>query len=269
VTITTYGVTMVRDEGDIIEGTIRHMHAEVDGLLIADNRSIDGTRELLKVLADELPNVTVVDDLDPAYYQAAKMTALAARAAADFGAAWIVPFDADELWVAPAGRIADVLAELSGPNVVRAAIYNHFRTGLDTADPDPFRSMVWRMAQPAELGKVAFRWRPGAEIHQGNHGVTLPHDLYPGAPRTGLLQLHHFPYRSESQFITKAANGAEAYRLTDLPPDMGAHWRSYGEILDRHGEAVLRASYQEHFMHWLPTEVGMVRDPAPYLRWQQ
>lgn len=269
--MTTWGVSMMRDEADVAEGTLRHMAGEVDRLIVADNRSIDGTREILARLAEELP-LTVVDDLDPAYYQALKMTALAARAAAeepDDDPPWIVPFDADELWYSPYGRIREVLADLSsGFTICQAPLYNHFRTGLDVDDPDPFRSMVWRMSEPGALGKVAFRWQPGAKIQQGNHGVVLPHDPFQGY-RSDALELRHFPFRSPEQFVTKAANGAEAYRLTDLPYDMGQHWRSYGEILDRHGEAGLRSVYHVHFVHWSPTDAGMVRDPAPYLRWEQ
>ncbi len=261
---------MVRDEVDIIAGTCEHMADEVDRLIIADNRSIDGTRDVLAELAQKLPLI-VVDDLDPAYYQAEKITRLAARAAAEEPEAdppWIVPFDADELWYTPHGRIREVLPTLVGGfDVVEATLYNHFRTGVDETNPDPFRSMVWRMQAPGALGKVAFRWQPGAKIHQGNHGVTLPHDPHRGF-RSTALQLRHFPYRSAAQFVQKATNGAEAYRLTDLPYDMGQHWRAYGEILDRHGHLGLASVYETHFVHWSPTDSGMVRDPAPYRRWQ-
>lgn len=267
--IPVVGVSMVRDEADIIAGTLTHMADEVDALLVADNRSIDGTRETLRKLTVDLPvPLEVVDDLDPAYYQSDKMTALAARVAAAYdGDVWIVPFDADEIWYSPAGRIRDVLADVK-VSVCEAALYNHFRTDLDVDDPDPFRSMVWRTAQPADLGKVAFRWRAGARIEQGNHGVYLPNDLYRGLPSTVTLQLRHFPYRSAEQFVSKARNGAEAYRLTNLPGDMGAHWRAYGEMLDRYGADYVRGVFDQHFHHRSPTDVGLVRDPAPYLRWQ-
>jgi hypothetical protein len=260
---------MVRDEADVIAGTLAHMADEVDALYVADNRSIDGTRDLLAKAAADLPvPLTVLDDLDPAYYQADKMTALANRVAGEYdGDLWIVTFDADEIWYSPHGPIREVLADVR-VNVCQAALYNHFRTSLDVKDPDPFRSMVWRTGEPAELGKVAFRWRPGARIEQGNHDVTLPHDLTHGL-RSQVLELRHFPYRSGAQFITKAANGAEAYRLTDLPADMGAHWRAYGEMLERYGPDYLLGVFNQHFHHSSPIDMGMVEDPAPYRRWQQ
>lgn len=262
------GVAMVRDEADIIASTVRHMAGEVDRLVIADNRSIDGTREILLKLAGDLPvPMEVVDDLDPAYYQADKMTAMVRRIAGEYdGDVWFVVFDADEIWYSPQGPIRDVLADVK-VNVDEAALYNHFRTGLDVDDPDPIRSMVWRTSERAELGKVAFRWRPGLTMKQGNHDVDMPNDLYRGL-RSNVLALRHFPYRSAEQFLSKARNGAEAYALTDLPADQGAHWRAYGEMLARYGPDYVQAVYEHHFFHESPIDVGMVEDPAPYRRWQ-
>lgn len=268
--IETVAVGMVRDEGDVIEGTILHWLGEVDRVLVADNRSIDGTRDILHSLAATHPNLTVIDDLDPAYYQAEKMTALAATAASWYPATlppWIVPFDADEIWTTvdddPIRVCLDGLWR-AGYNAVIASLYDHYVTALDATDPNPFRSMIWRTAAPAPLAKVAFRWVHGAQIHQGNHGVTLP----TGSPEwaEGKLRVDHFPYRSATQMIHKAHNGAEAYRLTDLPRDTGLHWRQYGELLERHGEDALREVFREHFYYLSPVDSGLVYDPARYLR---
>ena len=99
---------MVKDEADIVAATVAHMCGQVDAVIVADNNSTDGTRDIL----DGLP-VTVVDDPDPAYYQSRKMTALAGRARVEFDATWVIPFDADEWWYSPHGRIADVLEQHS------------------------------------------------------------------------------------------------------------------------------------------------------------
>lgn len=259
--MTTIAVSMVRDEADVIEGVIRHMADEVDELIVADNGSVDGTREILDRLARELP-LTVINDTDPAYYQSAKMTGLANLAAGLHGATWIVPFDADEIWVGE-HRIADLLADQDA-NVATAELFNHLATAVDDPGPDPLRAMVWRQAQPAPLPKVAFRWEPGAIIHQGNHGVTLPS----GAIAKPLLQIRHFPARSAAQWTRKGINGAAAYAATTLPEDQGAHWRSYGRLVEAHGPGVLADIFREHWWYLSPTDAGLVRDPAPYMRWR-
>lgn len=276
--MTTFGISMVRDEADVIEGTLRHMAGEVDELIVANNLSTDGTRDILDQLAKELP-LTVVDDPDPAYFQSRKMSALADQAA-EAGADWIVPFDADEIWFARGDRVSVVLAEL-GRLVYRrvnAVLYHHFRTRFD--DPpgdDPFRTMPWRQAtpggatpqRPEGLPKVAFRWEPGAVVEAGNHGVHLP-SVHREFPPPTLLEVRHFPYRSAEQMCRKARNGAAAYAATDLPEQTGSHWRSYGRILDQpNGEQLLAKVYNDHFCYLSPTDSGLVYDPAPYRRWEQ
>jgi len=256
----TFGICMAKDELDVIEGTVRHMADEVDHLIVADNGSTDGTREVLEELAAFMP-LTVLDDPEPAYYQSDKMTALAVRAVSA-GATWIVPFDADEVWLAPT-RLRDVLADTEA-TVASAALFNHFCTAVDPVAVHPFDSIVWRQANPAPLPKVAFRWEPGAVIHQGNHGVSLPS----GGQVEQLIEVRHFPYRSPEQFVSKARNGAAAYRAADLPENQGAHWRAYGDLLDRHGEDALRDVFRQHFWYLSPVDSGMVLDPAPFMRWQ-
>lgn len=256
-----WAVSMVRDEADVIAGTLQHMAEEgVEGIIVADNLSVDGTRDILADLTRDLP-LTVVDDPDPAYMQSNKMSHLA-RCAADRGAAWVVPFDADELWVFEGDRIANELGRCNA-DVVTAELHNYFPSAIDPPGTDPFATVQWRQRDPAPLPKVAFRWETGCVIHQGNHGVTRPSGGYIDSG----LRVSHFPYRSPEQFVRKARNGAEAYKATNLPPDVGAHWRGYGELLERGGEEALHNVFRTYFWHLSPADAGMVLDPAPYRRW--
>lgn len=257
---------MVRDEADVIGSTLTHLaNEDVDGIIVADNRSTDGTRDILADAQRTLScPLVIVDDPEVGYWQSQKMSDLA-KQAVDRGATWVLPFDADELWYSHIDRLGGLVRNHVDErcNLLNADLYNHFPTAIDELGVSPFETIVWRQRNPGALPKVLFRWEPGSVIHQGNHGVTLPSGerAWPGQ-----VELRHFPYRSAAQFVRKARNGAEAYRATDLPDHVGAHWRAYGDILDRHGEEALAEVFRSHFWFLSPVDAGLIRDPAPYLR---
>ena len=252
----TFGIAMVKDEADIIASTVTNMLRQVDHVIVADNGSTDGTRDILSEL-----DVELIDDPDPAYYQSAKMTALARRAAAG-GADWVVPFDADEWWYCPhAPTIADYLRPIAGQWLtVNATLYDHVATGHDPAVLDPVERIRWRRVNAGALPKVACRVRPDLVIHQGNHGATYDG----GATALDGLVVRHFPYRSADQFVSKAINGAAAYAATDLAQDQGQHWRQYGALINAHGAEVGHDVFRQWF--WIPdptVDASVICDPVP------
>jgi glycosyltransferase involved in cell wall biosynthesis len=255
-------VSMVKDEADIIEGFVRRMAAEADFLIVADNGSTDGTRDMLEDMARDLP-LTVVDDPEVGYYQSRKMTALVAQATKR-GAEVVIPADADEVWYSPFGRIADVLAKYPYASVFGAALYDHVATAEDPDESDPVQRIGWRRREAAPLPKVAVRPFPcvgSVTIHQGNHGAShgMPVDRL-----DGLLVVRHFPYRSSRQFVRKVRNGAAAYAATDLPEQEGQHWRDYGRLLDAGGPAAIDAVFKAWFYSADPwIDPTLIYDPAP------
>jgi glycosyltransferase involved in cell wall biosynthesis len=253
----TFAISMVRDELDIIEHTVRRLAGQVDHILIADNGSTDGTRDVLADLARELP-LTVDDDPEPGYYQSFKMSRLAERAAR-MGAEWVIPVDSDERWYSPHGRIADVLAQ--HPHAVAtAALYDHVASADDGDDPDPVVRIGWRRRDHAPLPKVACRPHLPVTIAQGNHAAEYP----PQSTIDGLLVVRHFPHRSVEQLVRKVRNGAAAYAATDLPPTFGAHWREWGKLLDERGEQAIADLFYEWYWSAAPAEdETLIFDPAP------
>ena len=149
------GVVMVRDEADIIAPTIKHMQTQVDAIIVADNGSVDGTRRILDAMASD--SLLVVDDPVVGYYQSAK---------------WVIPFDADEIWLHVGGwPLRDVLPGLKH-DVIHVPLFDHVATGPLT-ECDPIARMGWRRPKAAPLPKVCYRYDPELTIGMGNHDVRV------------------------------------------------------------------------------------------------
>lgn len=293
--MSTAALMLVKDEVDIIEHTLRHLMEEVDYIVLADNGSTDGTFEIASelLLREDAGHPHGYGDVrideDPAYYQSKKTTAMASWALAH-GFQWAVPCDADEYWYATDGRrIREFLAGLA-PDVgfVRAELYNHLPTGQDdvavcescdnvgwyieadrrtgepeqvqcqVGEPNPFRRIGWRQREHGALAKVACRLRPELEIHMGNHSAWAPGS----SVTTSGLVVRHFSWRSPQQYLHKIRVGEAAFAATDLPEDVGAHWRMWEGKPD---EAVT-----DHFRTWFyipdplsPDRDDLIYDPAP------
>lgn len=253
---------MVKDEADILEPVLRHLKTQVDWVFVSDNGSIDGTPGILQDLQAESAEgwLTVSDDPEPGYFQSQKMTALADRAR-EIGHDWVVPVDADEVWYSDSGaRMADLLTALPSRFLIaEAELYDHVATALDPDEQNPLERLGWRRKKAGVLPKVAARLLPGLVIEQGNHGAH-----YPGqAERIPMFSVRHFPYRSVEQFVRKSVNGAAAYAATDLPYDLGRHWREYGGHYERGGEAAISEIFHTWFWSADPEhDKTLIYDPA-------
>lgn len=203
-----WAVTMVRNEVDVIEEVVRHLLDEgVDQVLAADHGSDDGTYELLQELAASLP-VHVTRVSFAAYHQAQVVTLLS-RAAARNGAAWVVPFDGDELWAAaiPEQRLVDVLRDADA-EVVQAEWIEYVplvESGASGAEPFARRHPFRLPAPDPEFGKVAFRANWLCFVPRGSHRVLLP-----SPTATEGLRVAHFRIRSAEQVHRKATDGRAA-----------------------------------------------------------
>lgn len=251
--MSVWAISRVKDEEDIIARTVGQMASQVDHVLIQDNASSDGTREILEGLG-----VEIEDDPEIAYYQARYMTQLAQRAA-EGGADWVIPFDADEFWYSPHGRIADLLEQHPNHAIAPAQMIDHRATAADPEEADPILRMGWRRREDLPLPKVACRTNIRVEIAEGNH------DAFYAAERVSdLLVVRHYPYRSAEQMIRKVKNGRAGRAATDLPKSVGSHWHEYGAILDNEGEEGLSEVFRRWFWSADPErDKKLMWDPCP------
>lgn len=260
--MSVYGITRSRNEADIIVGSILRMLREVDHIIVGDGSDPgEGTREALEeMVADGFP-LTVIDDQELNWRQREVMTGFA-HMAREQGAAWVLCFDIDEVWLSPVDRIGDALALLpASAMIVLAENYTYAATALDDeTETDPMRRMCWRSAAALPLPKVACRTRPDLVIGHGNHSAH-----YEGKAKTvrGVIRCAHFPYRSPEQFIKRVRGAWPPLRDSGLPESHGSHMWAYGRALDEGGEEALRAWFREGMWFEDPRAAGLVYDPLP------
>ena len=227
-----------RDEGDIVECSIRHMLAEgVDLILLSDQSTPgEGTVETLRELEAETGQVRVYPNDDPCWFQEETMNELAEMAARE-DADWIIPADIDEFWYAEDGRtIAEVL-----PLVLheKQSATRYLHQSWDQRQLDP---------QPPHLGKVAFKWQPDRTVTTGNHAVRGE-----GTPETGVLGIRELHLRSFEHFKAKMKDRAQRLDPKRRAEGAGYHFTRL--------EGLTEEQLEQEWQEWLA--VPTVYDPIP------
>lgn len=228
------GTMMVRDEVDIVAAMVEHHLAQgLDHLIVTDNASVDGTREVLEEYAAQ----GVIElHHDPVHrkQQHSVVTAMARRARTHFAADWVVNADADEFFVPVDKRLTlrDALEEIPvGLFAFTAEVHN--MVGPPAERGAGIGRLHWRDRRSvAELNRVGIHAQPTPNalhrgdsevvVAQGNHFVSLPSRGQP-APELE-IEVYHLPWRSWSQLERKVLNAGLGYAASpDLRPSKNHH----------------------------------------------
>jgi hypothetical protein len=223
---------MVRDEADIIGPMIEHHLGQgFDTIIVTDNGSIDGTREILETFA-AAGRIELHHDPVHRKQQSTTVTGMARRAATEHGADWVVNADADEFWVArsPGRSLADAFATLPS-GVETFVVPVHDMTGAPAERGSGLQRLVYRDHRPVErLHQVGlFAHSSPDTVHigsasvnvvQGNHSVDLASGV---ALEQSPVEVLHFPWRSWEQYRRKVDNAGRAYEASALSPSPNHH----------------------------------------------
>lgn len=249
---------LVRNEADIVEANLRfHLDEFADQVIVTDNGSSDGTRDILGEFAST-SELIVIDEPADDYDQARWVTRMALMARDMLGADWIINNDADEFWAVPGGDLRSVLERASAP-IQRCERLN-FVGSLDGPERLPWpERLIYRAASPTPRppgmdllrdrlpapyfllrlpGKVALKTQGLKRVRQGNHDARYDTEA---ASEACPITVFHFPVRSRRQFQRKIQEGGEAYaRNMEAPATAGWHWRRlYRRLREQGLEAAL------------------------------
>jgi hypothetical protein len=225
---------LVRDEADIVDAQIAyHLEAGVDLVVATDNRSEDGTTEILERYARE-GHLHLLLEPGADLRQSEWVTRMARLAATELGADWVFNTDADEFWWPHAPSLKDVLAVVPERYGVVRGAWRNFVPRPGGAGFFAERMTV-RFCRPTfedhPLGthsKSAHRAVPDVRVGRGNHEAfgsrLLPlRGWYP-------FEILHFPVRSLEHCLRKYVTQFEALeRNADkgIPAHMADAYRAW------------------------------------------
>lgn len=227
---------MVRDEADIIAAMIEHHLAQgVDVIIVTDNGSIDGTREILARYEDDA-RVEILDHPVHDKNQSAVVSSMASRAKTVHDADWVINADADEFFVPVDPALTLKQAFNNIPTKIGAfSVPVTNLTGVPAARGVGLARLIWRDERDEDslMATVALHAHPtpdvvhvgreGITVQQGNHGVNIRSTGKPD-PQWAIESLH-VPWRSYAQYSGKVERAGRAYESN---PELNPSPRHHG-----------------------------------------
>jgi len=229
-------ISMIRDEADVIRPFLRHLAALFDLVFLLDQRSSDGTSDIIRHGCDARSGWSHWHMDFAGRHQKEVVTAFMARAF-EQGADAVFLLDSDEFIDvrsrAELEAVADEMNARSKPGLFswKTCVPLHF----DRWQFDPDKPL-WIGEAGASFAKVAipralFLSVPGLRVTQGNHHAADADGNRIGAviPAGNLL---HLPIRSRQQFLQKVFISAIANLAKNNPMTKeGTHKRLFLEAI--------------------------------------
>ena len=227
---------LARDEIDVVDAWLSyHLNAGVDIVIATDNRSEDGTTEVLEEYARS-GQVHLIREPGEDLRQDEWVTRMARLAATEFAADWVINSDADEFWWPRGASLAAVLAAVPPRYGTVGAFLRVFcpRPGEERfAERMTVRfSALAPINDPASLykpiRKIIHRGHPEIRLTRGNHALVDS----PFAPLRGWFPVEclHFPLRTLAQCEHKARLQGAAFEKHIARPPTAYHADMYAAL---------------------------------------
>lgn len=257
------GMSVVKNEADVIEPMIRHNLQFLDHMTIIDNGSADETTSVVKALIDEGLNCQLIERPGTTHLQHIILSDLVPSLMSTHSPNRIVVLDADEFII---GNVKDVRAEFSDRD---RPIKLPWVTYVPTPDDDPTEANVLKRVIHRRKAEVPPRYKitipasvaDGAQVGHGSHrlhcnGKKVFMKLSVSA------SLAHFPVRSAEQLIAKILIGAWSVRQRNRWKGEASHWLDLAERFLK-SQTLNASDLSELALRYTGTDLThLVRDPV-------
>ncbi len=217
-----WGVSMVRNEEDIVEAFVRHNLTVLDGLLVVDHQSSDRTLDVLRALCAERLPLVVTRNESPGHLQAEILTTAAREVFHRVGADAVFPLDADEFLGVPSRAALERSIAAIPPGHTGRLAWLTFAPSFDPDEHDILSILrgARRLSVEAPVpdwvaGKSVltpeFARQPDAYLITGSHHVVIGRHAASATPVPWIdlprevARLGHLPVRNRAQYVAKTS----------------------------------------------------------------
>lgn len=235
---------LAKDEADIIrENVLFHKAMGVDGIIVTDNDSTDGTWEILQELKEQGHILELIKETTVEHYQKKWVDKMIKIAAKKYKADWIINSDSDEFWYTPSLNLKKEIIKCAGDrkNILQIFLKNFVpvENNKDFLHSTYFKNRGLADFEAKDLGvsaenydgtnkvfKVIHKAKGYKEIAQGNHYVKMNKN---NAVLCPAITIYHYAIRNYEHFERKTIKGGKSH---ENHPDKNCatHWREWYEL---------------------------------------
>lgn len=224
------GISLVRNEQDIIEAMLRHNIRFLDKIVVIDNGSDDHTPSIVQQLIDEGLNLELKFDGSKGFPQNKILTDNMRKAPRDYGAQRVFFLDGDEFLRGDPDRFRTAVSKSTRLISLPWTTYVPTESD-DLSEQNPIKRITYRRKKELPTYtkiSVPDHLCETAEVAMGSHSVAVNGRGRAGSSIRG-IGLSHFPVRSTDQIIAKILTGWWSIRMRGPGKSEAYHWKELAE----------------------------------------
>jgi len=234
-----YAITSVRNEEDIIESFIRYSLCIVDGMVVNENFSSDGTLEILKNLKKEGLNIEIIEDKRAMFPQERRTNELLSYTMEKYKPDWVFSLDADEFLACREESSLIEAIELLNPLKINLFEWETYVFNGEEEEilfiPEKFKYVRNEKRKYCKTAMSKELYEKGTSLSIGSHELIFSSSENLKREVNKNLYIAHYPVRSAEQISKKIILGV-LNKLTQYPKDSDTNYhqqRIYDQMIKK------------------------------------